>query len=73
MTVDFACMADEGYLRWAELCIRSIEQRQPGSRIHLFDLTERPGSALSAAFSSHPPVSYVHFPPSHWQWPRWVG
>lgn len=72
MTIDFACMADEGYLRWTELCVRAIEQRQPGSRIHLYDLSERSGSALASAFARHPSVAYIHHPPAAWRWPRWV-
>lgn len=70
--IDFACMADEGYLRWTEFCVRAIEQRQPGSRIHLFDLSERNDSALASAFRSHPSVAYAHHPPSRWRWPRWI-
>jgi hypothetical protein len=70
--IDFACMANEGYLRWTQLCVRAIERRQPGATIHLFDLSESRDSALRAAFGTHPGVRLTHFPPAAWQWPAWI-
>jgi hypothetical protein len=70
--IDFACMADDGYLRWTELCVRAIQRGQPGSTIHLFDLSEAKENRLSAAFAGHPDVRVIHHPPRSWKWPAWV-
>jgi hypothetical protein len=70
--IDFVCMANEAYLRWTELCIRSIERRQPSSTIHLFDLTEARDNRLRSAFATHPRVRITHFPSGEWVWPAWI-
>jgi len=70
--IDFVCMANDAYRHWVELCVRAIERRHPGSRIHLFDLSEADESSLRAGFGSRPSVSYTHFPPASWTWPAWI-
>ncbi|HEY7241848.1 MAG TPA: hypothetical protein VH600_21940 [Burkholderiales bacterium] len=72
MAIDFICMANEGYARWIELCVRAIERRQPGSAIHLYDLSEAVDSALRRQFEGHGAVRYTHFPPTAWKSPAWV-
>lgn len=70
--MNFACMADAGYLRWTELCVQAIERAQPGARVHVFDLSESDASPLRAALEGRASVRYEHFPPSRWQWPAWI-
>jgi len=70
--IDFICMANDGYARWIELCVRAIERRQPGSAIYLYDLSESPDSALRRAFNGRGAVRYTHFPPREWAAPAWV-
>src|SRR4051812_11605018 len=70
--IDFVCMANDAYAHWVELCVRAIERRQPGSVIHLFDISESNASALRERYASHACVRYTHFPPSQWRWPAWI-
>jgi hypothetical protein len=70
--IDFICMANEGYARWVELCVRAIEERQPGSAIYLYDLSESDDSALRRSFSGRAAVRYTHSPPREWAAPAWV-
>jgi hypothetical protein len=70
--MDFVCMANDGYLQWTELCVRAIERQQPGSKIHLYDLSESADSAMRARFARHASVRYRHFPPAQWKWPAWI-
>ena len=65
-------MANEGYLRWTELCVRAIQLAQPNLRIHLFDLSEGRDSQLHATFRDRPGLNLTHFPPSEWKWPSWI-
>src|SRR2546426_4603150 len=70
--MDFVCMANDGYLQWTELCVKAIERQQPGSKIHLYDLSESEDSSMRARFARHASVRYKHFPPSQWKWPAWI-
>jgi hypothetical protein len=70
--MDFICMADAGYLRWTELCVRAIERSHPGAAIHLFDLSEERHNPLSATFGEHAVVRLEHYPPSEWKSPAWI-
>lgn len=70
--IDFACMANEGYLQWAELCVNAIHARYPDAAVHLFDLTEQPRNALHERLGRHPAVRYLHYPPAQWTWPAWI-
>lgn len=70
--IDFVCMANEAYRHWVELCVRALERRHPGSKIHLFDLSEPAANRLREGFARHPAVRYTHFPPSQWTWPAWI-
>lgn len=70
--MEFVCMADEGYLRWTELCVRAIERSHPGAAIHLFDLSDSPRNRLSAAFAGRAAVRVEHYPPSQWISPAWI-
>jgi hypothetical protein len=65
--IDFICMANEGYAHWVELCVRAIEQRQPGSGIYLYDLSESDDSAAGRGAGR-----YTHFPPREGAAPAWV-
>jgi hypothetical protein len=52
--------------------VRAIEQRQPGSGIYLYDLSESDDSALRRSFAGRGAVRYTHFPPREWAAPAWV-
>jgi hypothetical protein len=68
----FVTFADENYVGWIDLWLKSLNHSNPNARLFVYDISASSTGKFRALAACYPNVEVIDWPPSRWQSPAWI-